>query len=619
MYHLYAAHLPRRDELMRRFVEEGIGILIQKPEWNALSTRLTRGRRWLFGSLAALLVYGVVELGSFAMFWWVDGELFSFCRIRAEQAALAESEEPVRTVRGAEELLRAAQAADPGAAETAHVKLKDATTLRMTPRRPGAEKSTVLRVPVEAGNLRLTSRVELMRAAQFPVVLKISVQAGVGANDVLLNRTLTAGDIVFVDRSVDLEASGVLKIACAMAESAENLAGAHLIFHELQTDATQAGSSAASRPPKRRGGGFRIDRILHPYLGYVIEPGSVAHRRGMSFQATEYGFYDDGPPLHRRSPDKVIIAFLGGSVAEKFSQTGVAALERELRRSPRFADKEFVFVRAALRGYKQPQQLMALTYLLALGGQLDLVINIDGFNEVAFHAVENGKQGVAAVFPRNWYMHFTDRADQEVRRRMGEISYLEGRRQHWSRRYAAGPLGLSITASLLWRIRDRQLGLEIAERSLALQQYQPEGGVPYEVTGFRKGYSDGEAVAEDLATIWKRSSLQLDRLCRGNGIRYFHFLQPNQYVPGSKPLSAAERQHAYNERHPYKRGFDLGYPFLVAGGRQLAAAGVRFHDLSMVFAGVEEDLYVDPCCHFNERGNEIMAAEIARVILADGR
>jgi hypothetical protein len=46
-------------------------------------------------------------------------------------------------------------------------------------------------------------------------------------------------------------------------------------------------------------------------------------------------------------------------------------------------------------------------------------------------------------------------------------------------------------------------------------------------------------------------------------------------------------------------------------------AGVRFHDLRMVFAEVTEPLYIDNGCHFNKRGNEIMAPKIAAAILQD--
>jgi hypothetical protein len=141
--------------------------------------------------------------------------------------------------------------------------------------------------------------------------------------------------------------------------------------------------------------------------------------------------------------------------------------------------------------------------------------------------------------------------------------------------------------------------------------------VPYVVTGPRKSYADDSAIVEDLADIWQHSSLQLHWLCKGNNIKYFHFLQPNQYVADSKKLTARELKQAYSKNHPYKRGFDLGYPLLCEKANGLVENGVSFRNLSMIFADVTEEIYVDSCCHFNMLGNEIMAKEIARTILAN--
>jgi hypothetical protein len=45
------------------------------------------------------------------------------------------------------------------------------------------------------------------------------------------------------------------------------------------------------------------------------------------------------------------------------------------------------------------------------------------------------------------------------------------------------------------------------------------------------------------------------------------------------------------------------------------AAGVDFHDMTMVFEDVEKPLYYDSMCHFNAEGNEILARRIAPIII----
>ena len=76
-----------------------------------------------------------------------------------------------------------------------------------------------------------------------------------------------------------------------------------------------------------------------------------------------------------------------------------------------------------------------------------------------------------------------------------------------------------------------------------------------------------------------------------------------------------ERRVAIDLKHPYLRGIIKGYPELLALAGDLRAAGVNFTDLTLLFADVEEPLYIDDCCHFNEKGNEIMGRRIASRIL----
>src|SRR5262249_17471047 len=96
---------------------------------------------------------------------------------------------------------------------------------------------------------------------------------------------------------------------------------------------------------------------------------------------------------------------------------------------------------------------------------------------------------------------------------------------------------------------------------------------------------------------------------------YYHFLQPNQYPPGSKPLSPEERRLAYWHDLPARSIIEEGYPLLREAGKRLARRGVRFHDLSLAFARVEATLYVDNWCHFNPKGNEILAEAMPHATL----
>jgi hypothetical protein len=125
--------------------------------------------------------------------------------------------------------------------------------------------------------------------------------------------------------------------------------------------------------------------------------------------------------------------------------------------------------------------------------------------------------------------------------------------------------------------------------------------------------SEGE-VYRQLALHWSRSSRAMANLCAGAGMQYLHFLQPNQYLPGSKPMGAEERRQALDPASPYVGSVPAGYPQLRAYGEELAGEGVAFRDLSMLFSDIDEVLYSDTCCHLNARGNELLAKEVALFI-----
>ena len=138
-------------------------------------------------------------------------------------------------------------------------------------------------------------------------------------------------------------------------------------------------------------------RVTHPFLGWENLGGlEQLHLEATRLRSHEF----DGD---------VEILTLGGSVAEMFGQYGVPRLEERLRADPRFASKRIYWYRYARGGFKQPQQVNMLTWLLGQGFTPDIVVNLDGFNEVAL-GMDNAKRGRArstrrsrcgAIWPRD--------------------------------------------------------------------------------------------------------------------------------------------------------------------------------------------------------------------------
>lgn len=363
--------------------------------------------------------------------------------------------------------------------------------------------------------------------------------------------------------------------------------------------------------PDRPSGGPRD--VLHPYLGYVYAAPTEAETaapdplRGLGFPA------DATPIPQPGGPDDFIVLIFGGSVAKRFEPMGgAAALVARLETLPEAAGKRIHVGTVALGGYKQPQQLLALAYLASLGFRADLVLNLDGFNEATLGPTENVPRGVATFFPRLWWLRVQDTPDRRRQAILGETVVLRARRTRWAQALGGPILGHSATATLAWRLLDGRLAERVAllERAMVDEAPSPVGIVaPPHPTA-----RDSDALADEIASVWKASSLQMSHLAAAGGARYFHFLQPNQYFRGSKPMNEQELRLAVGRPSPLDTWVNRVYPRLIEAGSELQDSGVAFFDLTQVFSRTADPLYTDKCCHFSPRGYGILGQAMAEAI-----
>jgi len=361
---------------------------------------------------------------------------------------------------------------------------------------------------------------------------------------------------------------------------------------------------------------------IHPYMGFVYDA-DLWNKDGKSLRThglpvSEYGFVDDKSPIASQSPDRVVVAIFGGSVGMSLGIMGVEALFSELEKFEGFAGKEFVVVRVALGSHKQPQQFLTLGYLLALGARFDIVVNLDGFNEVALPPVRNLKNDVNPFFPRGWGDRLSRALDVRLVKLVGAKWLVEDERRSWAQTSRDSPLRHSVLASLIWSLRDRHLRSELARLAVEIQELESPGGDPtMESSGPNFEFKSEGELYRELVRVWREGSLQMNRLAQANGIAYYHFLQPNQYVKGSKLMLRGEVAMAIDPKQLYRHGAEMGYPHLRDAGRQLVGEGVSFHDLTMIFADVKRPIYIDTCCHMNVEGMERIGARIGETIRAD--
>jgi len=372
---------------------------------------------------------------------------------------------------------------------------------------------------------------------------------------------------------------------------------------------------------------WQANHILHPYLGFVANPGIYSHdaefsRDNQTTVVNEEGFLGDSPTLSK-GPNEVVIVILGGSFAMNFYLDARDKLIEELRRSERFKNKKIRVISLSMSGYKQPQQLLALSYFLSLGADFDIVINLDGFNEVVLPFADNLRSNVYPFYPRFWQTYVSGTLDVETAVQFGNLIQAKQQREQLRSTFSNSPLSSLNFGLITWEALDSRLKRRIRQQSASLaesigKQNSTTTTRSYERFGPRPPIAlTQDAILAKLVDNWANCSIQMNALGRTNDFEYFHFLQPNQYVTNSKEFTNEEEKHAYYKGgdYNYKTYAEKGYPLLITKGKDLSRQNVAFKDLTMVFKQSSETVYEDMCCHINRHGNEIVAEAIAATIL----
>ncbi len=348
------------------------------------------------------------------------------------------------------------------------------------------------------------------------------------------------------------------------------------------------------------------DEIIHPYLGFVYDFNDEKKNK------ETYGFTTNVSPVIKREPGKLNVLLLGGSVAQGMGSVMREAFARVCRVPPNV-------VTLGLAGYKQPQQLLALTYFLSLGAEYDLIINLDGYNEIVLPFTDNYSVGVNPFFPRNWNLRINRQPSKKILAVIGKLRYLRDQKEENLQALNSSFFRGSAVFGIIKMQQFKRINWDIFHTSLQLDKLQQEEGKRFEETGPFFPYKDIHKLYEDAAAVWARSSVLLDQLARENNIEYYHFLQPNQYVNGSKVLTAEERRTAYLDNVATSKAAIIGYPMLIEQGRKLVEKHIKFFDATMAFGKEPKTVYIDVCCHYNERGKDVLASYIMDKIVQNPR
>jgi hypothetical protein len=352
-----------------------------------------------------------------------------------------------------------------------------------------------------------------------------------------------------------------------------------------------------------------IPRKIHPYFGFTLKPGY----RGTN----NHGFPSSYNYPYRSHANTFVVGIIGGSVSMQLANDNSSRTILEdglLNMLSRNGFESVRLLSIGSGGWRQPQTFYAFAYYLDM---VDMVLFLDGYNEIS--RLEEGKVAEwPARYPwRSLYvMLSTSDLPVESLTIVGEIAFLERKLKSMTNSLSRFPWNRSLFLHSLWRIAsNRRL------KRIALLREENDTMLSREIsphTSLNESAVNKDVHIEDYFDFYYRLSLWQHLISKEQGVPYFHFVQPNQYVRNSKAFSDEEREKyltlGKNQTAKVSKYYEKLDTIIV----KLSSDGVNSFQLSGIFKEVADTVYRDNCCHLNERGNIIMAEKILEAIKASG-
>lgn len=371
-----------------------------------------------------------------------------------------------------------------------------------------------------------------------------------------------------------------------------------LAVQKVLDELPQATATKDAKAPEGQDRRLNLGREPHPFFGFTTNRSHPG--------VNNLGFYSRHKYPYQREPGDFVVGIFGGSVAQQLASEVDAAKVLEKALMP-LADSRgksrVVILSMALPGWRQPQQFHAFHYFLR---SIDVAITLDGLNEVV---------GIQTNLDRNYPVDYPNpevwlplsrsvMTPADVRT-ASEIMTRQDSVRAWTGRLASGLPGKSAFLHVCWQIfvGKNMLAIDQLRQDMASSQWQSYDTTPTDDEGY-------DAVKESYFELYAASVRSAQREAADQGKIAYHFIQPNQYDDGSKPLSDEERR-LYTSNKYYRLSVSRYYPRLREMVKDLRATGVETYDLTQAFARSGETLYNDDCCHLNEQGNVILARAIA--------
>lgn len=366
-----------------------------------------------------------------------------------------------------------------------------------------------------------------------------------------------------------------------------------VFFKPSTTDRTEFLTQAWNWPLDRADqfqGPLMSAHVPHPFWGFHLNP----QMKGIN----NLGFDNPDDYPYERKSNEVIVGVFGGSVAEHAAPFLRAAFAKAENALVQKCKREVKLLNFAQGAFRQPSQFHIFSFFLE---KIDIAINIDGFNDLFFTP--------SARFPAS-YPVFTD-----------ELFYITSEKyQKLSLSYRFGQWQHALLKPLVENhtLARSDLAFEMIKKIFYILENKKAKSLEEARTIGIKGAADEfeqSSQPQNLIATWKKYILFQDILSLKNTKKSFFFLQPSQYAENSKIFSPEEKKIAFVTEPGELLNRQQGILQLQEATENLAKKGVAIYDYSRLFSGVSDPVFIDDCCHLNQKGNQLLSDAIVKVLL----
>jgi hypothetical protein len=362
---------------------------------------------------------------------------------------------------------------------------------------------------------------------------------------------------------------------------------------------------------------------LHPYFGFA-GPYSMATKTGLPNNTNNLGFVQrDQQRLvpFKPEPNDFVVFVFGASIAAGVVSapgSGIPLLRNNLQKLAQLKDKNVVVYSMAQGPQKQPQQLMELAFLFAIGQHIDLVLNVGGTVEFA-SGLSNFESGVDPIFPPaemlipiGQELAPADSSSADYYELAFRVSRDRAGIKSYSKLVAESTSGLGFLKNkFILGFYSRSLANDVARYEATITRkgrwvdIQKLLGLDMSVSVTK------ENVIDAIFQTWLRCSDMMKLLANANGAAFLEIVHPNLYY-SKKKLTPSE-QAVWNEASYIRRGSSEGYRLIEQRADMLKSRNIV--TALTLFDDIPDTIYIDGTGHLNRLGetlfNQFVTDQIA--------